>query len=463
MFFASCRNNTQPQMRPVQEPARGLPPSQPAEVTIRIGPVLVDVAKNHTISTIGYNGSAPGPLVRLREGVPVSVELINETDAVELVHWHGQVIPANVDGAEEEKSLFVPAHGSIRYNLTPGPAGARFVHSHVMSGPDLERGTYTGQFAPVYIEPKTNPGNFDQEIFLSTHEWEPYFMAEGEEEEEGKSPEEKRKDETPNGWEIGYRLFSINGKALGFGEPVRVRERQRVLFHILNASATENIKLAFAGHKFQVIGLDGNPVPNPQLVDVLELGTAERVDAVVQMNNPGVWILGTTNDDYRHNGMGIVVEYANRGGTPRWIKPPRSSWDYTAFGKPRELPHPDQTIQMVFGKINGGREQFNHWTINDKMFDPKAEPELLNKGTRYRLVFDNQTDDAHPIHLHRNSFELSNVYGKPAAGVLKDVVLVKPFRKIEVDFTANNPGLTLFHCHQQLHMDYGFKTVFNVA
>jgi FtsP/CotA-like multicopper oxidase with cupredoxin domain len=436
-------------------------------VTIRIAPVLVDVAKNHTISTIGYNGSVPGPLVRLHEGVPVTVELLNETDTPELVHWHGQIIPADVDGAEEEKSILVPPHGNVMYRLTPGPSGARFVHSHVMCGPDLSRGTYSGQFAPVYIEPKTNPGRFDQELFLSTHEWEPFFMAEGEEEEEGaeagKSGEQEHKQEKPNGWEIGYRLFSINGKALGFGEPIRVREGQRLLFHILNGSATEVLQLALAGHRFQVVALDGNPVPKPQMVDVLQLGTAERIDALVEMNNPGVWILGTPKDDDRKNGMGIVIEYANKNGAPRWIKPAKSTWDYAAFGQAHALPPPDETIRMVFGKINGGLGQFNRWTINGKSFDLKDPARTLRKGARYRLVFDNQTDDAHPVHLHRNSFELIKVDGTATAGILKDVVLVPPFRRIEVDFTAHNPGLTLFHCHQQLHMDYGFKTVFDVA
>ena len=87
----------------------------------------------------------------------------------------------------------------------------------------------------------------------------------------------------------------------------------------------------------------------------------------------------------------------------------------------------------------------------------------LLKGRRYRLAFDNHTDDAHPVHLHRNVFELTGVHGKQTAGVMKDVVLVKGYRKIEVDFTPEMTGLTLFHCHQQLHMDFGFKTVFNVS
>ena len=144
-------------------------PSGPADVTLRIGSVLLDIAKDHTISTIGYNGQVPGPLIRLKEGVPVTVDLFNDTDAPELVHWHGQTIPADVDGAAEEKSLIVPAHGHIRYRLTPKPAGARFVHTHTMAMSDLSRSTYSGQFGFVYIEPKNNPGQYDQEVFLATH------------------------------------------------------------------------------------------------------------------------------------------------------------------------------------------------------------------------------------------------------------------------------------------------------
>ncbi len=438
----------------------------PADVTLRIGPVLVDIAKDHAISTIGYNGAVPAPLIRLKEGVPVTVDLFNDTDMPELVHWHGQIIPADVDGAAEEKSLEVPAHGRLRYRLTPQPSGARFVHTHVMPMSDLCKGTYTGQFGFVYIEPKSNAGRYDQEIFLATHEWEPFYTAEEMEDEEGgerTEQEQRKKDEKPNGLEIGYQRFTINGKCLGHGEPVRVKEGQRVLFHILNASATENIKLALAGHRFEVVALDGNPVPRPQTVDLLELGTAERIDAVVEMRNPGVWILGTPRDDDRRDGLGIVVEYADKSGAPRWIPPPKKPWDYVSFGAGPNVSQPDEVIPLVFGKINGGTGGFNRWTINGKGYDEKEEPRKLSRGRRYRLVFDNRTDDAHPVHLHRNSFELTNVYGKPTSGVLKDVVLVKGFRKIEADFIPAMDGLTLFHCHQQLHMDYGFKTLFDVA
>src|SRR5437870_1560918 len=84
-------------------------------LTLRVGSVLVELDKEHTLSTIGYNGQVPGPVIRLREGKVVTVDLFNDTDTPELVHWHGQIIPSEVDGAMEEKSLVVPARGHLSY------------------------------------------------------------------------------------------------------------------------------------------------------------------------------------------------------------------------------------------------------------------------------------------------------------------------------------------------------------
>ena len=85
----------------------------------------------------------------------------------------------------------------------------------------------------------------------------------------------------------------------------------------------------------------------------------------------------------------------------------------------------------------------------------------IREGRRYRLRFRNASDDIHPVHLHRHSFELMKIGGKPTGGVMKDVVMVGGFQEAEVDFIANNPGRTLFHCHMQLHMDFGFMAIFN--
>ena len=65
-----------------------------------------------------------------------------------------------------------------------------------------------------------------------------------------------------------------------------------------------------------------------------------------------------------------------------------------------------------------------------------------------------------PRHRHRHCFKLTRIAGKPTAGVIKDVVMLGGFQELEFDFIADNPGLTLFHCHQQLHMDFGFMALF---
>ena len=125
----------------------------------------------------------------------------------------------------------------------------------------------------------------------------------------------------PHGYEVGYGSFTINGRMLGHGEPVRVKQGERFLLHVLNGIATEIRSLALPGHSFRVIALDGNLVPNPARVPVLWMGTAERISAVAEMNHPGVWVMGDLADDDRQHGMGIVVKYSGHKGMGQWIPP----------------------------------------------------------------------------------------------------------------------------------------------
>lgn len=452
-----------------------------ADHTIRMANGLAELGPEQIVSTTLYNGQFPGPLLRLREGERVTVDLHNDTDQPELLHWHGQKIPADVDGAGEEGSPTIPARGLLRQVFVPGPSGYRFYHTHVRAGGDLGRGQYSGLVGPVYIEPRENPGHYDQEIFLVLKEFGPTFsrggdMAQdflaGEEVKALKEPGEAAMKAslakgTPKGYEVGYRFFTINGRMLGHADPIRVKRGQRVLLHVLNGSAGEIRSLALPGHSFRVLALDGNPVHTQAEVPVLWIGTAERVSAVVEMNHPGVWVLGDLSDDDRGHGMGIVVEYAGAHGKPQWAKPHAFKWDYTRFGKPGASPAPDQVFDMVFAKDNAADGGFNRWTINGVAYPDTmqmAEPLLrLAQGRRYRLRMRNASDDIHPIHLHRHSFELTRVAGKQTSGVLKDVVMLGGYQEAEVDFIADNPGPTLFHCHQQLHMDYGFMALFDYA
>ena len=221
-------------------------------------------------------------------------------------------------------------------------------------------------------------------------------------EETGAKADEEAKG-APKGYEVGYELFSINGKMLGAGEPIRVKEGERVLFHVLNASATEIHSLALPGHVFRVVALDGNPVPTPADVPVLWLGTAERVSAIVETNHPGVFALGDLSDDDRGHGMGIVVEYSGHSGKPQWVTPKPFRWDYTLFGEgDGAAAPPDETIEMLIVKYNAAANGFNLWTLNGEAFSMEKMKPLYNiqKGRRYRLKFRNASDDIHPLHFY---------------------------------------------------------------
>ena len=293
-------------------------------------PSPIEIAPNRILSTTTYNGQFPGPLLRFKEGQPVTIDILNDTDVPEQLHWHGQKVSdrrrrrGRRRHALDSRARQAPHHAS-----RPIPSGLRFYHTHNRAGADLYAGQYSGQVGPVYIEPKQNPGRYDREVFLTLKEFEPTFSRGGDMAMNflapaARNPQLKQQGESamkaslakgmPHGYEVGYGSFTINGRMLGHGEPVRVKQGERVLFHVLNGSATEIRSLALPGHTFRVVALDGNPVPNPATVPVLWLGTAERISAIVEMNHPGVWIMGDTADDDRHHGMGIVVEYAGQNG-----------------------------------------------------------------------------------------------------------------------------------------------------
>ncbi len=128
------------------------------DYTVRIRASAVDIGNEHIVSAVTYNDQFPGPLLRFKEGQPATVEIHNDTDTPEQLHWHGQFVSPEVDGAAEEGTPFIPAHGMRRITFTPQPAGFRFYHTHNRAGSDLHAGQYSGQVGPVYIEPKHNPG-----------------------------------------------------------------------------------------------------------------------------------------------------------------------------------------------------------------------------------------------------------------------------------------------------------------
>jgi FtsP/CotA-like multicopper oxidase with cupredoxin domain len=236
------------------------PTAAKPDIALRIESTTLDIGPGVSIRTIAYNGRVPGPTLRLKEGVPVTFDVTNATPNEDIVHWHGLAIGSVPDGAIEEGSPIIKPGQTLRYSFTPKPAGTRWYHTHAMAMDNLALAGYTGQFGFLLVEGKESTPYYDHEVNLAVHHWGPSFvpMVETMRSQSANIPQ-------TSGSDVGYKYATFNAHMLGAGEPIRVKKGDRVLMRLLNASATENVVLALPGHKFHVIAMDGNPVPNPVL------------------------------------------------------------------------------------------------------------------------------------------------------------------------------------------------------
>jgi FtsP/CotA-like multicopper oxidase with cupredoxin domain len=196
--------------------------SAAADYTIRIAPTSLEIAPGKVIKTTAYNGTVPGPPLRLKEGRPVRIDVTNDSGYPNLIHWHGLKIPSLQDGAAEEGSPIIGPGRSLTYSFVPRPSGTRWYHSHAMAMTDLSKSTYSGEFGFLIVEPAAgDAGSYDREVLLAAHRWEGAWV----------SLQDIKKGPPPdNGLEVMYHAATLGDRMLGHGEPIRVREGERVLF-----------------------------------------------------------------------------------------------------------------------------------------------------------------------------------------------------------------------------------------
>src|ERR1700735_3538115 len=123
---------------------RALKGEETVDYRLRIDHITLEIGPKTFIKTTGYNGTAPGPLLRMKEGQRITIKVDNATTEPEIVHWHGLHIPSQVDGSIEEGTPTIPPHGTARYSFVAAPSGTRWYHTHVMAMRNLKRGAYTG-------------------------------------------------------------------------------------------------------------------------------------------------------------------------------------------------------------------------------------------------------------------------------------------------------------------------------
>ena len=314
----------------------------------------------------------------------MTVDVWNDTKEEDIVHWHGFHIPSEVDGAYEEGTPGVPPNGGRRrYIFTPDPAGSRWYHSHTSAGRNLRKSTYTGQFGLFVVDGGDDPGAYDQEVPILLHEWEPRFTTQG-------------------AMDVEFKYFSINGKMLGAGEPIRVKPSQRVLFRIVNASATLHHRLALPGHLFQrdrarrqrraVPDARADPRSRPR-----RTRGRDRRDEPARRLDPRRSADRTTHRRHGHRRRVRRRSRVRRDGSV----PGPSSGTTRLFGGRDAVPEPDGRLTMVFKATGDG----HHWTINGKSY-PRTDPIVV------------QPEQAVPLDLRQPERRCAS--GSPAPSPIRD-------------------------------------------
>jgi FtsP/CotA-like multicopper oxidase with cupredoxin domain len=250
-----------------------------------------------TVAAMTYNGTVPGPMIRVTEGDKVRVLLKNDLPFPTTIHWHGVLVPNEMDGVPDMTQEAVPPGGSFTYEFTAAPAGTFWYHSHF----ETDSQVLTGLYAPFVIDSKTPAQpQPDMDVTLMLSEWR---VVGGQ-----TFPAMPMAGMEPN-------FFTINGKAYPATETVKVKLGQRVRLRFVSAGQFVH-PMHLHGMPFRIVATDGNPVPEGAqwLKDTVSVAPGERYDVEFIADRPGQWMVHchiphhTTNDGKEPGGLMMVVE-----------------------------------------------------------------------------------------------------------------------------------------------------------
>jgi FtsP/CotA-like multicopper oxidase with cupredoxin domain len=213
---------------------------------------------------------------------------------------------------------------------------------------------------------------------------------------------------------------------------------------------------------------DGNPLATAVEVDALPIAPAERYDVVLTANHPGAWFLHCTQPGHIEAGERMLVVYEDHARTTPAAPEPGITglrlWEYGMGNGRSVLPAATGDTQNVMLTLSGGMMGSDVWAINGKRY-PDTDPIRCRKGGRVRITLRNNSMEAHPMHLHGQSFRVLAANGvRYQQPLVKDVVDVEAHMgSAVVELVAHNSGDWLFHCHKPMHMMGGMVSVVKVS
>ncbi len=422
-----------------------------------------------------YNGTVPGPAIRVRQGDRIRVVVDNRLDEETTVHWHGVRTPNAMDGVPHLTQSPIAPGETFTYEFDAVDAGTFWYHPHLNSTVQVGRGLY----GPLIIE-ESEPVRVDRELTWILDDWRLTRDA-------AISDDFNNRHDLMHNGRIGNTV-TVNGRV---PESIAVRAGERIRLRLVNAANARIFGLDFANLEPFVIALDGQPVtPHAPSDGRVTLGTAMRVDLILDMTGqPGSRV--SVVDRFYKGSEYRLVDLAYAEAALRKASP---DWPLELQGNPLAEPGLGDAIrhevtfnggmmgQMVMAEMSGSMgEEGSHgmmgnmmnmmhgqgiWFINGKAATGHIMDPLLTlpHGRTCVLAMTNATAWHHPIHLHGHSFRVLSRNGQSTAHrEWQDTVLMAPREKVEIAFVADNPGDWMFHCHILEHQAAGMMGVIRVS
>ncbi|MEM5541203.1 multicopper oxidase family protein [Sulfitobacter sp. AS92] len=384
---------------------------------------------------LGFNGSMPGPELRLKRGEQISIEVENRLEEGTAVHWHGIRLENRMDGVPVLTQDLINPGDSKTYSFAPPDAGTYWYHSHYISQEQVAR----GMMGPLIVEDDMPP-DVDHDITVVLSDW--IINEDG-----------SLSDDFTDMHSVAHAGYMGNF-ARAFLSQAEVKEGDRVRFRIINAATNRIFPLTVAGVAGSVVALDGMALGQPRGLSDLTLAPAQRADLIVDITGPVSFDMLSRQGSYRL--ADVAVSGSNTDRKPEPITP-LAAPNLPVPGDPTQ----HLTLTMMGGAMGGRHGGANIWSFNDVSDLPDAPFASMKRGETVRITLANDTAFPHGIHLHGHHFyELAS---DGSLGDLRDTTLVAAGESRDVLCVFDNPGRWLIHCHMLSHAIGGMRTWVDVA
>ncbi len=263
-----------------------------------------NILPDEQVDAYALNEQVPGPRLRVTEGDRVRINVQNDLPEATSVHWHGLILPNEMDGAADVTQEPIEPGEDYVYEFTAGQPGTYFYHSH--QEPDRQQGL--GLYGALIVDP-ADPSvdeayDYDHEAVVQLQEWL---------EREGYTyPAMTMEGALPN-------YFTINGKSYPETETVNMEVGERLRVRFIGSNNNFVHPMHIHGGPFEIVETDGNEVPEEAQVlkDTVNVGPGERYDVIWEAREPGKWLLHchiphhTTNDNTEQGGGGGLMMVIN--------------------------------------------------------------------------------------------------------------------------------------------------------